>query len=212
MASQKQILANRRNSLQSTGPTSVAGKAASSMNAFKTGLRAKSIVIPGENPEDLQQLIDEYYSCHHPATPEARGLVDDLILCEWTLRRLPIVEASLNNYVVAQSYKPVPKPHQAGKVAVQNTKPLAVLQRRVDSTRRGRDRAVLQLHELAAKPLSTPPESPEPAEIVPIDSSTSKEIGFVRSLSPNPPEPPAPEPPANSPANSAAPEASSTVG
>ena len=95
MASDKQIAANRRNSLKSTGPTSVAGKAASSMNALKTGLRAKSLIIPGESAKDLQQLIDEYYAAYQPATPAARGLVDDLIRSEWTLRRLDTSEASL---------------------------------------------------------------------------------------------------------------------
>jgi hypothetical protein len=35
MASQRQIEANRRNAQKSTGPTSVTGKATSSMNALK---------------------------------------------------------------------------------------------------------------------------------------------------------------------------------
>ena len=65
-------------------------------------------------------------------------------------------------------------------------KTLGAIQRRIDATRRGRDRALEQLRELAAKPLPTPAPLPEPT---PIDSITSRQIGFVRSLSPNPPEP-----------------------
>ena len=57
MASEKQIEANRRNAQKSTGPTSVAGKAASSMNALKTGLHAKSLVIFSEKVADLEELI-----------------------------------------------------------------------------------------------------------------------------------------------------------
>jgi len=88
MSSQRQIEANRRNAQKSTGPTSVTGKAVSSMNALKTGIYAKSLVLPSEKLADLEQLIDDYYQCHHPTTPEARALVDDLIHGEWLKRRL----------------------------------------------------------------------------------------------------------------------------
>ena len=70
MSSQRQIEANRRNAQKSTGPTSVAGKAASSMNAPKTGIYAKSLVLPSEKLADLEQLIDEYYQSHNPTTPK----------------------------------------------------------------------------------------------------------------------------------------------
>ena len=208
MASDKQIAANRRNSQKSTGPVTPAGKTASSMNALKTGLRAKSLLIPGESAADLQQLIDEYYSAYHPATPEIRGLIDDLIMSEWTLRRLDTAEASVWRYENEISFRPVPKAHQQGKVAAQNTKTFNALQRRKDSTRRGRDRALQQLRELAAKPLAVAPPVPGPT---PIDSITSREIGFVRSLSPIA-EPAPAEPNPHPPANSSDPDPSSTVG
>ena len=87
MSTVRQIEANRRNSEKSTGPTSVTGKAVASMNALKTGIHAKSLVLPSEKLADLEQLIDEYYQRHRPASPEARLFVDELIYCEWTLRR-----------------------------------------------------------------------------------------------------------------------------
>ena len=46
MSSQRQIEANRRNALKSTGPTSVTGKAVSSMNALNSGIHAKSLILP----------------------------------------------------------------------------------------------------------------------------------------------------------------------
>ena len=49
---------------KSTGPTSVTGKAVSSMNALKTGIHAKSLVLPSEKLADLEQLIDDYYQRH----------------------------------------------------------------------------------------------------------------------------------------------------
>ena len=95
MSSQRQIEANRRNAQKSTGPTSATGKAVSSMNALKTGIHAKSLILPSEKLADLEQLIDEYYQCHNPATPEARSLVDDLIYGEWLKRRLRAAETQL---------------------------------------------------------------------------------------------------------------------
>ncbi len=211
MSSEKQIAANRRNSQKSTGPTSVAGKAASSMNAFKTGIHAKSSIIPCERARDLQELIDEYYSAHRPATPEARSLVDDLIRCEWTLRRLDTSEASLWNYQSDQSFRPVPDSHKQGKIIAQNARTFGLIQRRLDATRRGRDRALQQLRELAAKPLSIPepalqPDAaplPETASEVSAEvfldpvtlppSATSAQNGFVPSTRPESPFPESPE-------------------
>ena len=95
MSTLRQKEANRRNAQKSTGPTSVTGKAVSSMNSLKTGLHAKSMVLPFENLAEFQQLIDEYYHSHHPTTPEARCFIDDLIRCEWTLRRLDNTETQI---------------------------------------------------------------------------------------------------------------------
>ena len=95
MSTIHQIEANRRNSEKSTGPTSVTGKAVASMNALKTGIHAKSLVLPSEKLADVEQLIDEYYQRHRPASPEARAFVDDLIRCEWTLRRLDTAETQM---------------------------------------------------------------------------------------------------------------------
>jgi len=193
MATQKQLEANRRNSQKSTGPISVAGKAASCMNALKTGIHAKSVIIPGEKAADLQQLIDEYYAAYQPSTPVARDLVDDLIRSAWTLRRLDTSEASLWNLQNEQSFRPVPKEHQQGKVVSQNAKTLGALQRRVDSTRRGRDRALKALHELHRNPLpvaESPAETAQPTALTLCPPIASPEIGFVPSLSPQAPAPP----------------------
>ena len=72
MSTLRQIEANRRNAQKSTGPTSVTGKAASSMNALKTGIHAKSLVLPSENPAELERtrrgLLPQPPS-HHPRSP-----------------------------------------------------------------------------------------------------------------------------------------------
>src|SRR5258708_12217150 len=89
MSPLRQIEANRRNAQKSTGPTSVTGKAASSMNALKTGIHAKSLVLPTENVAELEELIEDCYQSLRPTTPEARCLVDEFIYSESPPRPLP---------------------------------------------------------------------------------------------------------------------------
>ena len=56
--SARQIEANRRNALRSTGPRTPEGKHASRLNAFKHGLRAEAMVIPGqEDPAELDAIL-----------------------------------------------------------------------------------------------------------------------------------------------------------
>ena len=87
MTSQKQCAANRRNAQNSSGPSSAEGKAASRMNALKTGLYAKSAVIRGESREEFEELVRQYNEQFRPVTPQARTLVDALIRNTWLLRR-----------------------------------------------------------------------------------------------------------------------------
>ena len=72
MASEKQSAANKRNAQNSSGPGSAAGKAASRMNALKTGLYAKSLVIRGESQEEFDELVQQFNGQYHPVTPQAR--------------------------------------------------------------------------------------------------------------------------------------------
>ena len=56
MATQRQIEANRRNAQKCTGPRTPEGKARSSRNALKTGIDAKSAVLPSESAAKLDEL------------------------------------------------------------------------------------------------------------------------------------------------------------
>ena len=202
MSSIRQIEANRRNAQKSTGPTSVTGKAVSSQNALKTGIHARSLVLSYENLADLELLIDEYYRHHRPATPEARALVDDLIHCEWSMRRLHNAETQMFQYQNDSPYRAKEKYH-LGYAASHGSRSFSALQYRLDSTRRATLRALAALKQLRAEtPVEPPPEpAAESAGTPPPTASqekTSPAIGFVLI---NPaeaapaPAGPAPDPP-----------------
>src|SRR4051812_19626600 len=161
MSTLKQIEANRRNAQKSTGPTSVTGKAVSSMNALKTGLHANTLVLPTEKVADLELLIEEHYAQHNPTTAEARLLLDDLIHCEWELRRIRAAETQLWLYAVDNKYGDKPK-HPPGRPAAPYHGPFPKLQSRLDTTRRACYRALAALKQIADDAPPAPVALPEP--------------------------------------------------
>ena len=83
MSSDAQIAANRLNAEKSTGPTSVEGKANSRFNSLKTGLYAKSAVLPGEEAAEREALAEAFRERFQPKTPEQAFLVEELIRGNW---------------------------------------------------------------------------------------------------------------------------------
>jgi hypothetical protein len=67
---------NRRNAQKSTGPRTDAGKAASRLNAIKHGLRAQTVPLPVEDPDELAALADEWVDYYRPASPAEREAVE----------------------------------------------------------------------------------------------------------------------------------------
>ena len=56
MTSDKKAEANRRNSLKSTGPRRLEGKAAVRLNALKHDLLSEEVLLPGEDEAALREL------------------------------------------------------------------------------------------------------------------------------------------------------------
>ena len=54
MTSVKQIEANRRNALRSTGPKTEDGKQRASQNAVRHGLTAETVIVPLEDVDDYR--------------------------------------------------------------------------------------------------------------------------------------------------------------
>jgi hypothetical protein len=161
MPTQAQLNANRLNAQKSTGPTSPEGKAASSLNALKSGIDAHSHIIPGENPAELEALTAAFLLHYRPADPNQLSLVDTLISTEWIQRRLRRVEAQLWNYQIECLDKNLTRAefldasiqHRSpiGHAFHAALDPFSRLQRRIDATNRMFLRTLKALQDLQAE-------------------------------------------------------------
>ena len=95
MSTLKQLEANRRNALLSTGPKTPEGKAAVRLNALRHGLRAHTVVLPDEKSEEFQQLCDDLEAEWQPQTRTEQIYVEQMAVSQWKLRRMEIGEVSL---------------------------------------------------------------------------------------------------------------------
>src|ERR1035437_673823 len=123
------------NTRNCTGPRTLEGKARSSMNALKSGIYAKSLIIRGEDPAQLEALTEEYYQHHQPDAPEKRCQLDLMVTGEWMLRRLTKVGAEFWEYQMARVYKLDPTA-PLGHAFHEGTVTFVRLQRMLNSTQR----------------------------------------------------------------------------
>jgi len=93
--SDAQLAANRANAQHSTGPTSAEGKATVCLNAVKTGLTGRTVLLPSEDAAPYQALLREYEKSLQPVGVEERALVQSLVDCRWRLDRIPGLEMAL---------------------------------------------------------------------------------------------------------------------
>jgi hypothetical protein len=159
MATDRQIEANRNNAQHGTGPKTAEGKAKSSQNALKTGLHAKSDVIATENSGNFDTLIAEYYERFHPATPEERNLVDELIRAEWLGRRYMAATAAIWEF----DFRAIEQ-QDIGLTFMRNAQTLGRAQRCITATQRSFALALKQLLALQSQRTSEPPCAPEKDE------------------------------------------------
>jgi hypothetical protein len=212
MTSQAQINANRLNSQKSTGPTSPEVKAASSLNALKSGIHAASHIIQGEDPAALEALTAAFLLQFQPAGPNQLALVDTLIAAEWTQRRLRRIEAELWNsrddsldptHAELSDYPPNPIQFPTlGHSYPDALDPFLRIQRRIDATNRMYLRTLQVLvgaGHARPEPARPEPARPEPASVplTPAPKPSPEEtkpptpkIGFVPPIDSAPAQPP----------------------
>ena len=95
MSTAAQIAANLANAQASTGPKSEEGKSRSSLNALKTGLTGRTVLLPGEEARAYQDHVCRFIDEFEPATAREEELVQSLADSRWRLLRIPALEANL---------------------------------------------------------------------------------------------------------------------
>ena len=95
MSSYRQIDANRRNALRSTGPRTEAGKQQSRCNALRHGLTAETIIAALEDAEDYSAFEAAIIADYDAQSAVERELVLRLASLLWRLRRATIMETGL---------------------------------------------------------------------------------------------------------------------
>ena len=93
----KQLTANRRNALKSSGPKTAAGKAASRMNAMIHGVLARQVLVRGhrwkESINEFKKTCREFHADLAPAGVLEEMLVHQIVTILWRLRRARMAEA-----------------------------------------------------------------------------------------------------------------------
>jgi hypothetical protein len=95
MTSVRQIEANRRNAIKSTGPTTEEGKQRSRQNAVRHGLCAETVVEVVEDIDDYRGFEAAIITDYDARTAVERELVLRLASLLWRLRRATAIETDL---------------------------------------------------------------------------------------------------------------------
>ena len=143
MATPAQIDANRRNAQHSTGPRTPQGKERSSRNATTFGLFCSRLLLPDEDPAELDALRTGIFQRLDPADTLEGVYAERVVAAAWRLRRALSGEAAVFARWKAQRLT------AAQALAAQYPmEDLDRLQKHVAALERAMDRAVAELRRL----------------------------------------------------------------
>ncbi len=158
MPAQSQLDANRANAQLSTGPTSETGKATSSLNAVKTGLTGRTVLLPGDDAAAYEAHIAEFTQRYQPAADAERNLVQSLADTEWRLLRIPSLEMGIYALGRLEFAELFPKEDEAVRNQLIEAKIFLAYQRQLNNLsiqesrlRRQREKDMAGLRELQEK-------------------------------------------------------------
>lgn len=95
MASERQIAANRKNALLSTGPKSEEGKAVVGRNAVQHGILTKQVYTDDDTREEFSKFQTSFYLEFCPQSNLEAFLLERVITCAWWLNLVMKVEAEM---------------------------------------------------------------------------------------------------------------------
>jgi hypothetical protein len=158
MSTQAHVDANRRNAQLSTGPTSEAGKARSSLNGVKTGLTGRTVLLPGDDAALYEAHVSRFIERFQPSGEEEQNLVQSLADTEWRLLRIPSLEAGIYALGRLEFAELFPHEDEAVRKQLIEAKVFLTYQRQLNNLSiqenrllRRREKDTATLHELQEK-------------------------------------------------------------
>jgi hypothetical protein len=103
MTTLRQIEANQRNSLKSSGPKSTEGKERSRQNALKHGLSGAGTVLPDDEQALVEQRKAEWRLDFRPMDPREEWLFDQLVTASVQLDRCQREEQAMRSALAARA-------------------------------------------------------------------------------------------------------------
>ena len=94
-ATPAQLEANRANAQRSTGPRTESGRAKSSLNAVKTGLTGKVVLLPSDDALKYKLHVDRFLAQYRPQSDREIELVQTLADTQWRINRIPDLEMGI---------------------------------------------------------------------------------------------------------------------
>jgi hypothetical protein len=196
MISDKQLEANRRNALRSTGPRTTEGKAQSRRNNLRHGLTGQINILPTEDREAHDAFCNELSDSLKPETPMEHQLAHSVAEDSWRLNRARAIEN--NMFALGHTNERHEGEHREVHIALADARTfqsqanqfqlLTIYEQRIN---RNLQRNLKQLHELQAERKTQREQALEEAQLlaqlnlingIPNDPAADlKQNGFVFS-------------------------------
>lgn len=93
------------NPMRSGGPRSAEGKLVASGNSLKTGAYSRSVILPGENPEEYENFLAGFVHEYEPQSATEMFLVQNMVGWMWKMLRLERLEAAAQIAELSQPLK-----------------------------------------------------------------------------------------------------------
>ncbi len=150
-----QLAANRANAQLSSGPTSPEGRAKSSLNAVKTGLTGRTVLLPSDDAPEYERHLRAYTDDFQPVGQREADLVQSIADTIWRLKRIPSLEAAVfaqGHIEFAEAFNQHEPALRAGMIEVQTfikyEKQLRNLQLQESRLVRRREKETAELRQL----------------------------------------------------------------
>ena len=178
---------NRANALHSTGPVTHEGRAISSLNAVKTGLTGRTVLLHSDDADVYRQHLAAYAKEYQPAGLREQELVQSLADTQWRLQRIPGLEMAIYAQGRAENQEYCALHASAGKGLIElgtflkYEKQLKNLQLQESRLQRRYEKEMAELRGLQK-------ERKQQTQVKPAATATAaNDIGFVFSDSQNEP-------------------------